>query len=160
MRTGQLAIQLAYDIVLLKVNDRVQVYPAHAVESVHFYDERENINRKFLSLAQPDQYARPALYEVVVRGEVAVLRRAKDYINTRVSEQDAFDFFLWHDASLIPLNRFRDKIYPMMLARHQTAMTTYKTERDINPNNPADAIRLIKFYNELVHIEKTSWAVR
>ena len=162
VRVGQIAFQPRYDVVLLKTTDGpVQVYPAHRIVSFNFYDAIENINRKFISLADSRVgFEAYSFYEVVLHGDVTILRQARGYINSGISEEDEFDFFTWHELKLTPLKQFRDKIYPMIMDYNYAMMHSYKKQEQLNPNRPADAIRLVRYYNKLVTLEATPIASR
>src|SRR5690242_5084147 len=62
---GKIAVELKYDMVLFKSDDKVDVYPAHSVQSVFYYDATANVNRKFIVLASGKYpMKKPYLYEV------------------------------------------------------------------------------------------------
>ena len=147
--TGELSVNLYYDLLLLRRENAITVLPVHKVASFHFYDEGVNINRRFVSVSNSDGSV-PVfrLYEVVAPGDVLVIRKPKRPGTSNVEDID-FDYFMLHGAKVLPLRRFRGKLYPKLLEYDRMSMLAYMHENKLNPNKAADAIQLIGFYNYL-----------
>ena len=143
---GQVAVHANHDIVLYKSGEKVDVYPAHRVLNIFFYDQRAAINRKFISVAQYRQNIEEyKLYEVVLRGELTVLRKEKMYAR---SQHNDFAYYIKYKDKILPLKQFRNKIFPSM--RSNNDLSLFMKREHLNPNLAKDAILLIEFYNELV----------
>jgi hypothetical protein len=144
---GQLSLEPQYNVVLFKVGEEMMVFPAHKVESFYYYDGEENINRKFVSLQQRlGAFTQHQLYEVVVYGEISVLRRQRVLSHAIHIEVQDYEYFIRSNEGLIPLRKFRSRVYPEMRQRSES-LVSYVRENRLNPNIPADAIRIIDFFN-------------
>lgn len=144
--TGQVAIHVDHDIVLYKSGEKVEVYPAHKVRNIFFYDQKADINRKFISLGQYRQNIKEyKLYEVVLRGELTVLRKEKRYAK---NQHNDFAYYIKYKDRILSLKQFRNRIFPSM--RSNDELSLFMRSEHLNPNLAKDAILLIKFYNALV----------
>ncbi len=149
---GELAFQVS-EIVLFRAAGEVTVYPANKVHSFRYYDRNENINRKFV--ARPANYTRIAsFYEVIVVGEVSVMRLLKSQriTNRKKSDRDDYDYFVLFGDNLINLNQFRNKVYPDLVSSSERIVSLIK-EQHLNPHQKADAIRIVQLYNKVFYRE-------
>ncbi len=152
---GDLYIENQFDIVLVKEDSKVKVLPAHKVHAVYFYDSIENINRKFISVPeQREAYHSYRLYEIVLKGEVNVLRREKSFSDNQREEYnaDGFLYYIHWNERITTLRRFRADIFPK-LADSKPAINAYIRDQKLNSNLESDAIRIIDFYNHLANDE-------
>lgn len=153
--TGEIVAEPAHDLMLFRNEKGLMVYPAHAVKSFLFHDQASNINRKYISQVSTDRGLKVYhLYEIVLWGEIAILRKQKIQHTNTPAPSDAFDFdyFVSYKNEIIRLQQFRKKVYPQMLALHRSELNFFmkKEKEKLNPNLPADAIRIVEFYNSLV----------
>jgi hypothetical protein len=149
--TGEVSIEACHDVVLFRQNCHVDVYPAHKVSGLYYYDPAANVNRKFVSLASTSGY-RPVfrLYEVVLTGEVNLLRHGRPNITHAAShELHGFQYLIRFRDDLLSLRKFRSRIYPKMLRAHSESIGQFVKDNHLNPNDPASAIRIIQYYNTL-----------
>ncbi len=152
VQQGELAFQVS-EIVLFRAAGEVTVYPANKVRSFRYFDQEENINRKYVS--RPSAYGRNAsFYEVIVVGEVSVMRllKSKRITDRKKSDLDDYDYFVLFEGNLIILNQFRNKVYPELIARSGQIPFLIK-EHHLNPNQKADAIRIVQLYNKVAYTE-------
>ncbi|MEK6780610.1 MAG: hypothetical protein AABY93_02835 [Bacteroidota bacterium] len=152
VRQGELAFQVS-EIVLFRDAGVVTVFPANKVRSFRNYDQEENINRKFVSRAS--QTGRIAsFYEIVVWGEVSVMRKLKSQVisNQENSDKDGYDYFICFQNNLVNLRHFRSKVYPNLISS-SSQMEVLISCHHFNPNNKADAIQIIQFYNRVTYTE-------
>jgi len=146
VRQGEVVFQFA-EIVLLRSEGEVNVLPANKVQSFRYYDQKENINRNFVS-TQP--IGKPAaFYEIVVFGEVSVVRKFKPNVlyNKEHSDKNGFDYFVRIQNELVTLKHFRTKVYPTLI-EHFHGLPFAISERRLNPNYAGDAIQIIQIYNK------------
>lgn len=144
--TGTVAIDAVHDLVLHKAEAQVNVYPAHKVMWLYFYDEAANINRRFMTWPVTAAMRMPSqLYEVVLQGDIMVLRKPRDIQTTPAI--DGYHYFIRYNAGLLPLYAFKRKIYPQLLAETNGQLDDFREARKLDPMQIADAIRLIEFYN-------------
>lgn len=143
---GELAIER--ELILLRYNGQVNVYPAHKVDAVYFHDTKANINRRFASFGS-GRGSQSHLYEIVLQGQVSVLRRPRNG-TTGHSEAEDYHYFVRHDERITRLNDFRRKVYPLLLRSAGRILSIYISDHHLDPNRRADAIRVIEFYNHVV----------
>lgn len=152
VQQGELAFQVS-EIVLFRTAGEVTVYPANKVHSFRYYDQEENINRKYVS--HLSAYGRNAsFYEVIVVGEVNVMRLLKSQRITdrKKSDLDDYDYFVLLEENLINLKQFSNKVYPNLVYRSEQIPFLVK-EQHLNPNQKADAIRIVQLYNKVSYAE-------
>jgi len=146
--TGIIAVEPEHGIVLHRSGEQVNIYPAHRVQSLQFFDIKTNINRKYISLAQ-GVWQRYHLYEVVVRGPVHVLRREKQNVASVYSEADSFVYYIYTGSELVQLRAFRKQVYPTLVQEGGVQFSMFVLEQNLNPNDAAHAIRMIQYYNAI-----------
>ncbi len=146
---GEISIEPEYDLILHRSNGKVDVYPAHKIQAVYFYDEESNINRKFISLKEAGLFNHYQLLEIVLRGEVSVYRKQKSWTGNSPSDADGYHYFISQRDQLIDLLKFRSQVYPLLIEETGNMLTTFMDENKLNPNSSADAITIIGFYNSL-----------
>jgi hypothetical protein len=148
--TGDISIEAHHDLVLLRTDGKVNVYPAHRISSLYYFDAAANINRKFVTLADAsDGVQFFHLYEIVLKGEVDVLRRLKPLTVELYADANDFDYFIRRDEKLLRLEKFRRKIYPDLLKRSGISLSIYVRENKLDPNDAASAIQIVGYFNRL-----------
>jgi hypothetical protein len=149
---AEIAVAAKHDLVLMKVGDRVEVLPAHRIKAIYYYDPQQKINRKFISLST-SSLARQQwkLYEVVLNGDLPVLRRLKSIASKSESVTDDFEYFVYNHQEMVNLKRFRARVYPELVAAKGSLLTHYVKSNRLNPNNEASAIRIVEHFNQLVN---------
>jgi len=142
---GELSLQRG-DVVLIKESDsRVQVYAAHQLQQIRYYDKVEQINRSMHSLAAKSQsFSQDRLFELVTHGSVRVWRLPSDYRWSQCDDAFGYVYFVEWNDNLVPLKKFRTQIYPHM-------RWSMEVPEKLNPNNEADALQLIQYYNQQEH---------
>jgi hypothetical protein len=152
VQTGYVTVEAKFDLVLLKndLHGNIQVLPAHKVQSVFFYDSVNNINRRFIAIQLSQASYKPyRLYEVVIQGQVSLLRRQDTGNDTRLPGNDGFYYFVHMKSDFIPLKRFRTKVYPALLLTSLDGFPDYVHRNKLNPNSPSNAVRIIQCYNAM-----------
>lgn len=138
-------------MVLMRRGDEVTVLPAHKLALVQYYDQSFNMNRKFVPVMSVEHgYRLKVLYEVVVSGEVEVLRRPQWGISTSYQfATNGYAYFVRYDDELVPIHLFRSKVYPALLHLHRPELIRFIKGEKLNPNVTADIIPIIQFHNQL-----------
>jgi hypothetical protein len=145
--TGEVAIHAKQDVVLFRNEGMLTVYPAHKIQKVFFYDQRADINRKFVSLVSDGYgYHQFKIYEIVLYGEVTVLRKEKKFSDWD-SPKD-FNYFILQNQKIVPIKYFKRKIFPSLIAKDQFAVVSFVNDEKLNPNSLADIIQIIAYYNK------------
>ncbi|HYG17946.1 MAG TPA: hypothetical protein VD816_03420 [Ohtaekwangia sp.] len=147
--SGNIQVEQSHNVVFVQHGTRVDVYPAHRVRSVYCYDADANINRKFITISGKNDRRRHNIYEVVAYGDVTVLRRPSG-IFSDPADDGAYTYFLFHDESLIGLQRFSTELFPQ-LVRASPDLSAYVREHKLDTTRPADAIRIVLHHNKSVH---------
>ncbi|NJM26336.1 MAG: hypothetical protein HC859_13465 [Bacteroidia bacterium] len=138
-------------MVLMRTGDDVTALPAHKLASVQYYDRAANVNRKFVPVVSVERgYPLTTLYEVVVTGEVEVLRRPQWRAPTSYKfPPDGYIYFVRYRDETVSICRFRGKVYPALLQSHKPELTRFIKRQKLNPNVTADVIPIIQFHNQL-----------
>ena len=145
---GKIAIEPAHDLIVVEGEQRM-VYPAHQIKSVYFYDSAADINRRYVSVRNDDGRRRFHLYESVLSGKAAVLRRIKsNTFHQRTNVYD-FEYFVRYDQEIVPIKQFQKKILPKLLSISDDRLDTYISQQRLTPQ-PISAIHIIEFFNSLV----------
>ena len=148
---AEISIAAKHDLVLIKHDDRVDVLAAHRIKAIYYYDKNQDLNRKFISVATNNfHHQQWRLYEVVLGGDIAVVRKMKTIASKAESDKDDFDYFIYSHNEMVSLKRFRTLIYPELVASQGELLTAYVKANRLNPNNGANAIAIVERFNKLV----------
>jgi hypothetical protein len=145
---GKLSVHPFHDIVLFKAGDELRVYTADKVQSFYFFDVQSNMNRKFISLQEKiNAFTTHALYEVVLSGEIKVLRKViADYADPH-NHRDSYHYSICMGEETIPIHKFRTKVYPGLISS-SNSLARRISETGWNPSIKADIILIIDYYNK------------
>lgn len=147
---GEIAVETHHDLILFRADNQVHVLPAHKIESVQFYDGDENVNRKFVSVQETNLVWKVhRLYEVVVFGDVIVLRKEKTLTTSKKSDAHDFVYFIRYANETVDVKSFRTKVYPAIVKDGGPLLSMFMLDHRLNPNNASNAIQIIKYYNHL-----------
>lgn len=146
---GQMHVEEQYDLVLFQHQSTRMVYPAHLIKAFHFYDKKANVNRRYVSLSEPNRKRTEYhFYEVVVPGEITVLRRKKASAFSNHTDALDYNYFTHYNNLLLPLSKFASTIFPHLVTGADEIVERYILENRLKPYRAAGAIRIIEFYNE------------
>jgi len=146
---GKISIEPFLDVILVEDNHRRTVYPAHKVSSLYFYDEAANINRRFVSILERNSHhTNYQFFEVVVYGEVNVLRRQK--VKT-LRPSDALDFMYYtqYNDDVVPLRKFGKKVCPRLKATSDSRLDDFIADNKLQAHTDPNSIRIVEYYNHL-----------
>jgi hypothetical protein len=150
---GEISVEEKYDVVLFRNQDKIVVYPAHKVQSVWLYDASSNMNRKFVSIKNSSTtFHAYQLYEVVILGEITLLRKEISDVAATKEEHDAFGYkyLVQYKGELSALKKFRTAIYPKIRDVAGVEMHAYIKMNKLNPNNGSNVVRIIQYYNQMI----------
>ncbi len=130
-------------------NDKVKiVLTAEKILSFCYYDSASNINRRFISLNKDKWGAH--FYEVVINGEVSVLRELKRYADkSHPDEIDSYRYFTFINNIMVPLMYFRKKTYPKLLEERPIEIQAYVHRENLDPNDMRAAFLIIMEFNRI-----------
>ena len=149
--TGKISVDPLHSIVLLQEQgaDHKTVYPAHKIRSLYYYDETENINRRFLVMKEQEVlWNNYQLFEIVLFGEVTVLRR-QNTKGTRPSDALDFSYYVDYNNEIVALQKFRRRIYPHLIA-DDARLEDFISQNNLKSDTDANSIRIIEYYNQLI----------
>jgi hypothetical protein len=148
--TGDISIDTRYDLILIKNNGVVDVYPAHRVYAARVYDANKKINRRYISMKHPFNARLSLLFEIVISGEIFVLRRELTRYSTTIEHEAlGFDYYVLYENELIELESFNPRVYPK-LKPSEDALASFIKNNRLNPNDEAAAVQIIQYYNKQV----------
>jgi hypothetical protein len=143
---GKLSVECHHDLVLFRAAS-VQVYPAHRLTRVYFYDSGNNINRKFLTLAYPG--VRSQLFEVVVQGTVSIVRRPNLYGAVHIEDHNAYHYYIIDEQEhIIPLSEFRH-LYSRLCKKSEGMLKLLVQAQRLNLTTRSGIISAILAYNSI-----------
>jgi hypothetical protein len=148
---GKIALEPQYDLILFEEGTSRTVYPAFRLKSFYFYDSEADVNRRYISIQQKNN-VRTAyqLYEVVVTGQVEVLRRQKESSLLAATTELNYNYYIKYNESITPLKKFGRKIFPKLLAATDERLNKYVADRRLKTYDMGNAIQIIEYHNRLV----------
>ena len=121
-------------------------------EIIYYYDDSAGINRRFISLKENSAlHNHYQLFEIVVRGEVSVLRKQK----TRwANPSDALDFtyYVSYLDDVVLLRKFGKKIYPQLKSSMEK-LDDFVSANHLREYDSSNSITIIEFYNRQLRDE-------
>jgi hypothetical protein len=148
--TGDISVDTQYDLILVRSGDLVDVFPAHRINSSRLYDSKKDINRRYISLKDPINPRMSKLFEIVISGEIFVLRREVSQFSTTIEHEAlGFEYYVLFENELIALKQFNPKVYPK-LKESEVAVASFIKQHQLSPNNEANAVQIIQYYNKQV----------
>ncbi len=145
---GDLMVHLDFNTLVFRSTNQVEVLPSYKVSSFRFYDEAENINRQFISIH--DTRGLNLFYELVVKGKYNIVRM-QDH-NCAQNDQEDYTYYVYHENNLMPINKFKKKVFPDLLNLRPELGQWVKAER-LDLNKKKDTILIVKEYNREVITE-------
>ena len=143
---GKMAVEPSLNVLLVEQNNIRTVYPAHKIKSLYYYDDFADINRRFISLRDKSTlHNHYQLFEIVVQGEVSVLRKQE----TRyLKPSDALDFTYYVDYrdDLMLLKKFGKKVYPQLKSSMET-LDDFVSSNHLREYDSSNSITIIEYYN-------------
>ncbi len=152
---GDVFVHPSFEVIILRLKDSVLVLPAYKIASCHYYNTETGINARIIAITDYS-LNRPVskLFEVVVKGNVDVLRRPK-FSSIQTHDPRDFDYYTYSNFSIHSLFSFRNSVFPNMLEKQRNKLSAYMVANHLNPNNEGDAILLIQFYNKVIRSEES-----
>lgn len=158
---GEISVRIDYNVVVLRKGQDLMVYPAHKVQSAVVYDKEEGKNRNFTSL----QFAVGAatannLYEIVVDGEISVLRKQRVLWYSVHLDKPEEDYFVWKENQLVSLYYFTRKEFPKLVKASNGEMKSYIKSHKLKPNRQHDMMEILSYYNEQRRLGESQLAMK
>ena len=145
---GSIHYPKGFGMIFIKNDEEKIVLTAEKVRLFRYYDSISNINRKFVSIKKNDHTTQ--FYEVVINGEVSVVREMKKYADrSHPDEIDSYRYFAHYKNLMIPLTHFRNKVYPKLVEEQPIDIRTYVRGERLDPNEMQSALLIIKEFNRV-----------
>lgn len=146
---GELSIQSDYDVVFFRNGDALMVYPAYKISSFQYHDGVENVDRKFVSIEHDlGTSIKNQIYEIVLDGKVSLLRRQKSVWYSIHLEFIEYDYFVKTEDEILPLNKFKRKVYPVLLESSSDKLKAFVSRYKLSPSRLHDIIKIIDYFNK------------
>lgn len=146
---GEFAVRTDCDVVILRNGDALMVYPAHKVKWLSIFDTQINEKRDFISLEETFGAAvTHELYEVLLDGELSVLRKERSSWQALYMEMDDFEYYVQYQDELIPLNKFRRKHYRKLYRSASADFRKHVKEKRLNIYQLRDTLLIIDRINQ------------
>ena len=147
---GEISKKPIHELILVNTQDGMKALPANQIEFYRFYDEKENINRQFISIKFNDLFRTSKFFEIVIQGNAKVVRRFhKKTDSDQLDNARDFDYFAFIDNKLLPLPAFKNKILPLLSDRFPIEIPTFMSMNNLSPQSMKDAFLIIKHFNTL-----------
>ncbi len=149
---GKMVIEPSLDVLLVQQENARIVYPAHKIKSFYYYDESSDINRRFVSLRDKSTlHNHNQLFEIVLQGEVNVLRRQK---TRSLKPSDALDFtyYVTYQDDVMLLKKFGKKVYPQLVSTMER-LDDFVVSNHLRAYDDSNSIRIIEYYNRQLRAE-------
>jgi hypothetical protein len=143
---GKMVVEPSLGVLLVQQNSLRTVYPAHKIKSFYYYDDFSDINRRFISLLDKSRlYNHHQFFEIVVQGEVSVLRRQQ---TRSLHPSDALDFtyYVSYRDDVMLLKKFGRKVYPQ-LRTSMERLEDFVASNHLRAYDSSNSIRIIEYYN-------------
>lgn len=145
--TGDFSVDAFRDVVLYRTpTKQTQVLAAHRVRRLFFKDAAAGLFRKVISLKSNEPGSRWSLYEIVISGPVSIYRKPNNTgALAELNDRYNFSYFVQSESQLTDIRDFAHKVYPAM--RDLPAVADFVSINKLDIHSPADAIRIIQFFN-------------
>lgn len=159
---GEVVIEPSLDMVLFRSGEIRTFYPAAQIKFINIHDEGVKFPRKFISLPSEERGRFASkLYEVVLQGELSVIRKPRGGSLPDMDDVLSYDYFVKQDDSITKLSDFRKKIYPVIQQYYAEKRLLFSLDDEqLNPNSSSDAIKLIQMYNARLLFDVTNASAR
>jgi hypothetical protein len=136
------------DLLLFRSNDKVMVYNPYHVKSFSYFDEELKISRKFSS-AKIESSRTPLFYEVLVRGDVQIIKvqKGRGQLSGRLEGFSA-DYMVKWQNDLVPLLDFKRSVYPELI-KQCPLLKQFSEEQRLSQSHLEGIINIVYMYNKL-----------
>lgn len=150
--SGKIAVT-SFQLALVEIADKRNVYAAHQVDKILFYDAGNNINRKFVSV-ESEITNGYSFYEKILVGEASVLRRPKLSVwqtsKITVWDHEQFEYYVLWQERVIPVNQVKKTFFDTWDDMLNAELSAYVKNQHLSLYNTADVIHLVQHYNKRI----------
>jgi len=143
---GKMVVEPSLNVLLVQQSSIRTVYPAHKIKSLYYYDDSSDINRRFISLRDKSTfYNHHQLFEIVVQGEVSVLRNQQTK-SLKPSDVLDFTYYVSYRDDVMLLKKFGKKVYPQLKSSMET-LDDFVSSNHLREYDSSNSITIIEYYN-------------
>lgn len=168
---GQVKHNSQLNIVQVKDDEKMKTFSAYQVAKFSFNDTQLGFIRRFVSVPyeQESKNFSDAFFEVIIQGEIRLLRRAKAYVNGDVANESqevynvngytinnfqyqhamSFDYFFQVDGQVVPSDKFKRMLLPDIRDSYNNAVAQFIDDNHLNIHKIYDQVLIIRYYNKI-----------
>lgn len=162
--TGTFYFDEKKDLLYQKLDSRWVSFPVFKIKSLHFYDVEEHINRQFIKIIADKSISKfpYQLYEVVVSGEMKILRKRKahDYPVSdgewKLTKEEEtvynYHYYVFWDDIMYDTSRFYKEVYPKLGREDAVIAAEVVKAEDFNMRELSSVIQFVECYNKLAKL--------
>lgn len=140
-----------FELVLVVSEEGRLAVPVHKIDQVRFYDHVANLNRRFGAFSDGTSWGnQKVLFEIVLFGEIKVLRKPKSFFQdiSKMKHSDYQYYYVIENECIMKLDGSNRDLFVKMKSELGSNFAVFVRERGLYHNYTADAIQMIKFFNE------------
>ncbi len=168
---GDLNYDYRNEIIQCRQDGKIKAYSTHGVNSFSYLNTDTHTIHRFVAISEKnfENYRRKAFYEIVLEGDVYLLRKrnkaleplrkgvSSDLLSLR-TQILCFDYFVYQQGKITSLNKFKKKVLPILYdnTKFDKKISAYIEKRNLKLYYLVDQIFLIGYYNQLKFTEETA----
>lgn len=164
---GKIFFNQQLDLVQCEVDGKIKTFAPNQVRLFQFYDQDLAANRVYTPVDENyPYYRRLSFYEVLVTGEITLLRKERYAVKELQPEFDShlgreafiqksakepvrvFDYFIFYDNRIDKIRNFENETMTLMFDQIEAVKKFIKSEK-LNTEKVNDQIIVLEYYNKL-----------
>ncbi len=145
--TGKVSVNQTHNLLLFQHGEKIMVYAAHKILSIRYFDEKANINRKFISIQRKkNQVNIHRLFELVLLGDISIIREPCSEFLYSEDEATGYRYYLRWREEIVPLRKFKSLFYSRLIGSSEL-LAGFIHQNKLNANYTSDIIKILQFHN-------------
>ena len=162
--SGELHLDMELGLLLVRQSGSIKTFPAFKVKHIQLFDEKYGKPRYFISLPYrtPRSNQSANLFEVVLRGDLIVLRKEQTSLATKVEafignrnnvidpyDEGYYVYYLYDGEKITKLRLLNKKRMASLMKKYGQEVKGYIKEKHIILKDTYSRIKVIAYYNAL-----------
>ena len=164
--TGELSVNYPLDLLIIKKDQGIQVYPAHTVKSFTLYDDQTGKHRRFITHTYQSVRGLKGqvFFEIVAFGPLTLLRREKKYHRLgpykslpaansdhafKETKTNKYVYFVLNGSVVTDFKTFQKELSTEVFAAYGLEINSFMRKERLKPWKHDDFARMISYYNAL-----------